>query len=107
MKISDIENEIIVGQVNPNRLAELRAILSGIYSSTSGELEQILEIKATKWLDMRKAMKSDASTDKLWDSLPEGISEMKLRMRLKRIEKMIGGIKSLLEVAMGNARNQF
>lgn len=107
MKISDIEKELATGQIPPHRLAEIRAELSSYYSYISGVLEEILATKAVRWLEMRKEEKSDKATDKQWDATEEGIKEMKCRLRLKRTEKMIGGVKSLLEVAEGQARNQY
>ncbi len=107
MVIEEIENEILAGSITPNRLAELRMTLSVMFSRTSAELEQILEAKALQWTAMRPNMKSDASTDKWWEGIGQGISEMKLRNMLKRQEIIMRGISSLLRVAEGNAKNQY
>lgn len=105
--LSEIEKELATGQIPPQRLADMRAELSAIYSEIAGILEEVLATKAKKWVEMRKEQKSDKSTDILWDSSDEGIREMKCRIRLKRCEKLTGAVKSLLDVAMGQARNQF
>ena len=105
--IKEIEQELRIGQINPHRLAEIRSQLSAEYSYMAGILEEILATKAVKWLTMRQDQKSDKSTDLHWDALPEGIQEMRCRMELKRCEKLIGGIKSLLDVAEGQARNKY
>lgn len=107
MTIELIEKELAVGQIPPHRLAEMRIQLSGMYSTLCGMLEQILEKKALRWMELRKDQTSDKGTDRAWDATPDGITEMKLRMRIKKMEKMMSAIKSLLDVAQGQAYNQY
>jgi hypothetical protein len=109
MTLSEIESNLKdnLYATNPHGAAEARSILSGYYSTYAGALEAILTTKATAWLKIREACKSDKQADKMWDASSEGIEEMKLRSRLKAMEKMMGSLSGLLRVAEGQSRNQF
>jgi len=58
-------------------------------------------------MEIRKDCKSDKSADRQWDATEMGITEMSCRLRLKRIEKVISALSSLIRVAEGAAKNQF
>jgi len=93
--------------MNPHELAENRLTLSGEYSRASEQLESILEKKPAIWSEIRKNVKSDTSADRTWDGTEMGIHEMKLRMKLKRLEKQMSSISTMLRVFEAEARNQF
>lgn len=96
-----------MGQNSPHEIADMRAFLASAYSFHSGQLQEILERKPSRWLELRANLKSDTATDRTWDATTDGINEMKLKFVIKRIEKLIGGCKSLLQVAEGEARNHY
>lgn len=103
MNLEHIESQLKPG-LNPHTAADLRIELSGYYSRMSGELEEILAVKPTKWLLMRKEVKTNRDADMMWDGSEMGIKEMRLRMGLKRIEKIISSLSSYLRNAENEAR---
>ncbi len=107
MTIDEIQDKLRIGGNSPHDLAEMRAFLSSAYSYHAGLLQEILKKKAISWLNIRTGTKSDASADRTWDSTPDGLEEMENEMMLKRIDKLMSGIGSLLRVAEGEARNQY
>lgn len=90
---------------SPRELAERRVQITADYSTASEELEGILALKPTVWMAIRKGAKSDAAADKEWDATEDGIKEMRLRMALKRYEKQLSSLRTMLEVLEGEARN--
>lgn len=94
-------------ELNPHAIAEERLTLAGEYSRKSEELGNILEVKAAIWNELRKDFKSDTACDRAYDATPRGIEEMKLRLRLKAIEKELSAMRSYLDVLNGEARNQW
>jgi len=102
-----IENHLKKGQIPPSLLASYKAQLSGEYSFYSGLLEDILARKPAVWNSMRPHHKSDKATDREYEATADGINEVGLRLKMKRIEKMMSAISSLLRVAEGEARNQY
>lgn len=93
----------------PNEIAERRVELSAEYSKCADELADILEVKATAWLGIRgrEEIKSDTRADKEWDATELGIQEMRLRLRMKGLEKKLSAAKSYLDVANNEARNLY
>ena len=104
-----IESELRAGHLtaNPNLCADYRARLSGEYSWVAGQLEQILVTKPSLWNARRKDFKSDAACEKWYASTEDGINEMGLEMKLKRISTLMSGLNGLLRLAEGQAKNQF
>lgn len=97
----------MLGEVTPNRLADMRVELSAIYSSMDWDLIRILSEKPAKWNELRKSFKSDTACDRAWEATADGMEEVKLRRTLKSIEKMMSAAKTKLEVLNGEARNQY
>ena len=107
MNLEEIQKDLIEGQNSPHTLAEYRIILSGEYSFVVGQLEEILKVKPAKWNELRREQKSDKATERIWEATIDGLNETGLRWRLKKIEKMMGAIGSLLRVAENEAKNNF
>lgn len=107
MNLENIQQELMIGQKSPHTLAEYKLILSGEYSFVVGQLEDILKTKPAVWNELRKNQKSDKATERVWEASSDGLNEIGLRWKLKKLEKMMGAISSLLRVAEGEAKNQF
>lgn len=107
--IKQVQEAMLDGSLisNPHLCAEYRSMLSGEYSYLVGELEEIKSIKPLVWLEMRKEYKSDSATDKAYDATESGIREEKLRSQIKRIEKLISGLGSLIRIAESESHNQY
>ena len=80
------------------RLAEVAVELSSYYFTFAEKLKDITIFKADEWMKLRADQKSDTSTDRKWDSLPEGKQEIELRSILKGLEKHISNIKMRLKI---------
>ena len=92
-------------QYSPRDLAEQRITLSAEYARSSEELEEILAKKPEYWIILRENTKSDKQADREFERTPEGIKEMRLRMRMKRIEKQLSAARTMLSVYESEARN--
>ena len=79
--------------------------ITGLYSRDSEQLEEILSKKPRVWMDMRKECKTDTEATRSWEASEMGIEEMRLRLRLKRYEKQLAALRSMLEVKAQEARN--
>ena len=89
----------------PHEYAERRVEITGEYSRASEQLETILIQKPELWLKIRDRVKSDAQADKEWERTPMGVEEMVLRGRMKRYEKQLSSLRTMLEVLSQEARN--
>lgn len=92
---------------NPILCAEYRAVLSGEYSFYAGHLEEIMKYKPVAWNAKRPEFKSDTACERWWQATEYGINETGINLKLKRIEKMMQGLNSLLKVAEGQSNNQY
>lgn len=106
-QLGHIQAEMERGQLTPGELAEFRVQLAGLYAHASGLIEVILMRKPAIWNEMRKGHKSDKSADREYEATQDGLDEVRLRLVMKRIEKMISSCKTAIDVATGEARNQF
>lgn len=93
--------------MTPRETAEERVRLAGEYARDAELLTDILTKKAELWVMLREGVKSDKSADKAWDSMPLGIEEMRIRLRMKAAEKQMSAMKTLIDVANGEARNSY
>ena len=107
MTLEEIQEQMREGQLTPHQMSEFKTRLAGEYSHFSEQLEDVLLKKPSVWMEMRKSLKSDTSTDRAWDGTEMGLIEMKLRLRCKRIEKLISALSSALRVKEGEARNEY
>lgn len=82
----------------PPVLAQIAVELSSYYFNFADKLKNNQVFKADKWMELRKDQKSDTSTDRFWNSLPEGKEEIELRSILKSLEKHISNIKMRLKI---------
>ena len=104
-----VENLIKAGQfsLNPRLAVEYKVKLAGEYSFFTGILEDVLKRKPKWWNDNRPKQKSDKATDKLFEQTDDGINEMGLRLRIKRCEKLINALGTLIRIAEGEAKNLY
>lgn len=92
---------------NPHLAAEDRVKLSGEYSFWTGILEDILTKKPDAWNTMREKHKSDKACEREWEATPDGINEVVIRLKLKRIEKMLSALSTLIRIAEGESKNLY
>lgn len=107
MSIEEIARHLQETEIAPRDLVHYRSWLGGQYALQNARLTAILTIKPAIWNELRKSVKSDTATERVWEATGQGIEEMKLRAELKSIEKMMSATKSRIEVLEGEARNQY
>ncbi len=90
------------------RMAEERVNLAGEYARLTEILGDILSVKAVRWAMYRvdPECKSDKAAERKWEATPEGIEEMKIKLKLKALEKQIAAAGTLLRAMEMEARNQ-
>lgn len=97
--IKIIEKNLMEGRILPTTAVQDRAVLAGYYSFYSQQLEDILMRKPNLWLHLRQQHKSDKATDRAYELTEDGLNELGLTMRMKRIEKMMSSLKSVIDTA--------
>ena len=97
--ITTIEKSLMVGQISPSGAVQDRAVLAGYYSFYSQQLEDILMRKPKLWLHLRQQHKSDKATDRAYELTEDGLNELGLTMRMKRLEKMMSALKTIIDTA--------
>lgn len=106
MKLADIEQELATAPT-PGRLADLRVILSSKYAAATNEYERVLIEKPKIWNEMRENYKSDTACERAWEATDEGIAERHWKFQIRKIEKMMTAIKTLIDVKTGEAQNLY
>lgn len=102
-ELTEIEAKLGNG-LTPHDAADIRVVLSGLYSRMSGELQEILAVKPMKWMMMRKEVKTNRDADMMWDGSEMGVLEMRLKMDMKRIDKINSSLSSFLRVAENESK---
>ena len=92
---------------SPHDLADMKLKLAGIYHWESEKLKEIMEVRPSIWLELRKNTKSDTSADRMWQGTPKGIQETKLKIKIKQIDKLTSAINSMLKIAEGEAQKLY
>lgn len=95
--INEIEKDLTNSGDDYHLLARHRVTLSGIYSNITEQLKKVLRKKAEGWIALRIKHKSNADAESEWESSESGIKEMELKLDLKRIEKMMSSLKTLID----------
>lgn len=88
---------------NPHGCALFRSMLAGEYSYLVGMTETIKARKPVIWLEMRKNNKSDTATEKEYGATSDGIQEKAIEANIKRCEKLMSGLNSLVKLAEGES----
>lgn len=102
--ITNIQTTLQGGKFSPPEAVLARSVLSGYYAFYSEQLEDIKMRKPNAWLFMRKDHKSDKATDRAYELTEDGLNEMGLEMRLKRLQVMMSSLKSIIDT--GNVQYQ-
>lgn len=106
LSIEHIEQEMTGEGLTPRQIVSFRTYLSALYSLKGAEMQKILAVKPRVWLQIRDGKKSDTAAERAWQAMEAGLLETKLKWDLKRIEKLLNALASMLRVMEGEARNQ-
>ena len=93
--------------LSPTQLSEMRLWLAGHYAYLTDKLSQILMQKPAIWNELRKGVKSDTACERIWQQTKDGLLETSLRLKLKSIEKLMSGIKTRIEVMIGESKSLY
>lgn len=99
MTEKEISDKMMNNKIYPEQAVEMRTQLAGLYSFYSQSLEDILLRKPSTWSSIRAKHKSDKQADLEWSATEDGKNELGLGMRLKRIEKSMSALKSIIDNA--------
>lgn len=105
MTLANILSKLKDSSTSPGELSEIQLHLSADYAAKALELQEVLTLKAEIWQVLRESRSSDKQADKKWDSMPEGIAEMGLRLQLRSLEKLMSSIKAHLRIKEVESRN--
>src|SRR5436305_1457109 len=105
LTIEHIESEMAGDSLAPRQLADFRIFLAALYSLRASEMQSILAVKPSAWLDMRGEKNSDKATDREWQATEKGQRETWLKWEIRRIDKLSGALASKLRIMEGEARN--
>jgi len=100
--LKEIERRLREGELtsqDPHGCAEAKAKLAGEYSFFAGRLAEIEVKKPREWLKLREEHDSDKATDRAWERTNDGVDEIYLSRSLKRIEKMMSALTTLISMA--------
>lgn len=105
--IALVSNNIKEGmyQANPHGCAEAKAILAAEYSFYMGLLEDILSRKPGVWNLKRPEFKSDQACERWWEGTEDGINEVVIRLKIKRMEKLMSALSTFIRLAEMEAKN--
>lgn len=95
---------------NPVELSEISNILSADYMACADAIIPIKLLKSIEWTKIKRSESkplSDSLTEKLWQQTKEGQEEIKLKYRMKALEKALASIKSYIYIKNVEANNQF
>lgn len=95
---------------NPGALSEIAVQLSADYMACADAIIPIKLKKATEWTKIKRSEEkplSDTLTEMLWMQTQDGQDEIKLKYRMKSLEKTIASIKSHIYIKNQEAHNQF
>lgn len=97
--ITKIQTKLQTGKFAPQEAVEARVCLAGYYAWTSEQLESILIRKPATWSKLRENCKSDKQADREYEKTDDGVNEIGLSMRLKRYEKMMSALKTVIDTS--------
>ena len=95
--ITNIQTKLSTGKFSPMEAVEARSVIVGYYAFVSEQLEDILIRKPSTWSKIRETCKSDKQADREFEKTEDGVNEIGLSMRLKRYEKMLSVLKTIID----------
>ena len=105
LSIEHIEQSMAGSEFSPRQLASFRVYLAAMHSLYGSEMSQIEIRKAQEWLAIRAGTGSVAEADRAWDATQDGQRQIALKWELRRIDKLIQAIASMLRVMEQEARH--
>lgn len=99
MELQQITQRLLDGNIQGHEAVEMRTFIAGWYSFYSQQLQEILVRKPQTWNAKRPEFKSDKACDQWWNATDNGINEMGLAMSMKRCEKILSVLKSIVDSA--------
>lgn len=106
MTLEKIEKEM-ASVTTPGRLAELRVLLSAKYAAATNNYEAVLLLKPPVWNSLRESVKSDTRAERMWEETELGQQERHWKFQIRKIDRMMSSIKTMIEVRTNESRNLY
>lgn len=106
MNLETIESEMRTGQVPPQRLAEMKDWLAA-ESSSLMDRQLELQLRYADFYEVHKPETTDKGVLQKWRRTAQGMEELTLETRQKKIKNLREAISSHLRVADNQARNLY
>lgn len=105
MNLTELQQKIKAGNLNPHTLAEYQLQLSGLYSQMSTEAGTLEDEYATWYITNQDSYKSVKATEMAWRATDKGKRLAFLKREMKNCEKMISSAKTQLRIKEYEMRN--
>lgn len=102
--------EIEANKENPGALSEIGVQLSADYMACADAIIPIKLKKAVEWTKIKRSEEkplSDTLTEMLWMQTQDGQDEIKLKYRMKSLEKALASIKGHIYIKNQESYNQY
>lgn len=92
---------------NPRELAEERLKLADQYAKLGERLAELKILFAEYYKTFRSDYKSDAGLERAWDLTKDGIEMEMIKLKMKTKQMKMSALRTLLEVAESERKNQY
>lgn len=96
-----------MAEITPSNLSDKKMKMAIEYEKLGNRLIEVKTQKAYKIMEFISSGDTGSKAESKWDSTPEGIEEMTLKIKMKGIEKLISAISTKLEVMNSESRNYY
>ena len=105
MNYKEIVRKFKEEYVNPIELADMRRWLAGDYALFASRMDEVQRQRASRWITIRKGLKSATEANHEWEATEMGQEEISLKWRLKSLEKLMSAAKTRIEIAESELRS--
>lgn len=107
MDISAVIEQLKNDGLSPRELSNIKVRLAAEYAYLSGQLQTVFTLKAERWEKFREQCTSDTQAERKWEKTESGLAEMRLKLTMKSIEKLLSAISAKLNVLDQEARMNY
>jgi len=93
--------------LDPRYWAEERMKIADYYAKAGEQAVALMRVHAAYYKAHRPEHKSDASVERSWELTDEGLKLMELKAKMKSHTFRMSAIRTLLEVASNESRNNY
>lgn len=104
MTLDQIQNAVAT-EKSPSVLAEYRVLLSHKYAVATDNLEACEMLFMEWWNERRDEYKSDTACERAWGHTENGIQQRHWKLQIRKIDKLMNAISTLIRVKSDEARS--